>query len=140
VADRHPEVADGEAVLVLKQITVYADGEDIRKGRFLTLKTDNTSWPPKTVEADSNERIIGASMEAISNGKHGPALIEGIMKMETGGVFNAGDAVKTDNEGLPVKSLTANVGLSGGIAYEHSAASGDKILVFVCPDNQGLGT
>jgi len=140
MTDLHSEIEDGEAVLVIKQITVYANGEDIRKGRFITLTPTNTVWPPKAVEADSGEKVLGASMEAISDGKYGPVLVEGIIKMATGGVFGAGDPVKTDNEGLPVKSLAANDGLSGGRSYEHSTASGDKVLIFVCPDSHGIGT
>jgi len=140
MTDRHSEIEDGEAVQVVKQTTVYADGENIRKGRFVTLKSTNTVWPPKAVEADSGEPIFGAAIEAITSGQHGPVLEVGVMKMETGGVFNAGAPVKTDNEGLPVKALAADDGLSGGRAYEHSTASGDKILVFVCPDPHGIGT
>jgi len=140
MTDLHSEIEDGEAVLVVKQITVYADGEDIRKGRFITIKATNTVWPPKAVEADSGEKVHGASIEAISDGKYGPVLVEGIMKMATGGVFDAGAPVKTDNEGLPVNALAANDGLSGGRSYEHSTASGDKVLIFVCPDPHGIGS
>jgi len=140
VTDRVSGVEIGEALSLIQQTTALCYGEAVRKGRFIRLVTTNTAWPPKVVECDSGEAIDGESLEAGDDGDYIQVCLYGFVKMETGGVFNAGDKVKSDNEGLPVKCLVANEALSGGKAYMHSTVAGDKIVVLVAPDVHGLGS
>jgi len=138
--DRISEVEAGEALELVQQTTAVCYGEAVRKGRFVRLVTSNVVWPPRVVEADSGEAVDGVSLEAGDDGDHIQVCLYGFVKMATGGVFDAGDKVKSDNEGLPVKCLAANDALSGGKAYMHSTVAGDEIVVLVAPDVHGLGS
>ena len=138
MTDLIPELDEGEATVALFVIDVVCDeAAGIGKGRFVTI-TDGNTWPPKGHEADDGEVINGVAMEAIANGETGSVLVIGVIKMEFGGALTAGDSVKTDNAGMPVKALAADDHLSGGIAYQ-SGSDGDLGLIFVGYPLHGVG-
>ena len=139
MTDLCPEYEEGEAPIALLAIDFVCDeAGGIGKGRFVTI-TDGNTWPPKGHEADAGEVITGVAMEAVSNGETGSVLLIGIIKMEFGAALTAGDSVKTDNAGMPVKALAADDHRSGGIAIQ-SGSDGDLGLIFVGYPLHGVGT
>lgn len=139
MTDLCPEYDEGEAPIALLVIDFVCDqAAGIRKGRFVTI-SDGSTWPPKGHEANGGDVINGVAMEAIADGETGSVLVIGVIKMLFGGALTAGDSVKTDNEGTPVKALAADDHLSGGVAYQ-SGSIGDYGLIFVGYPLHGVGT
>jgi len=138
MTDLCPEHDEGEAPIALMVIDFVCDQAlGIRKGRFVTI-SDGATWPPKGHEANGGEVINGVAMEAIAENETGSVLVIGVIKMEFGGALTAGDSVKSDNEGRPMKALAADDHQSGGIAYQ-SGAQGDFGLIFVGYPLHGVG-